>query len=273
VRLSVFLYSLSRMATLAIFLALISTPSWAQQSPALAGTGSDLPPAKLYNTTAPLFSPDGTPIDDRVQADPLQTVVVNTDLLKYGTERRTSAPAGTIEVIYFFWYGSPWAARVDQSLRAWASTRSYPVRFVPYPVIFAADDGSVERQVQVLGARIFFALQLLDKEDSIGPLFMTAVHRNFVHLDSVPSVMAWMEAHGITSKDFLSAINDPKVRQNTAAVPSVVQNYMDKDAISVPAVAIDGSYLARATTSSPLSHWLGVVELATDRLAQGGPRP
>lgn len=258
---------------LALGLLFVSSPLWAQQAPALAGTGSDLPAAQVYTNTAPMFAPDGTPVDDRVQAEPLQTVVANKDLLKYEHARRTSAPAGTTEVIYFFWYGSPWSARVDQALRTWAATRSYAIRFVPYPVIFAPDDGSVERQVQVLGARVFFALKHLKKEESLGPLFLTAVHRKFVRLDSMPSITDWMEAHGVSSKEFLTALNSPEVRQNTAAVPSVVQTYMDKDAVSVPAVAIDGSYLARATTSAPLSHWLGVVELATDRLAQGGPRP
>lgn len=243
-----------------------------QSAPALAGTGTDTPPAPHYTNDAPLFTADGHPVDDRVAPEPLTAVIANRDLVKYDRPHRTSAPPGTIEVIYFFWYGSPWAARVDQPLRAWAASRPYAVRFVPFPVIFSGADTDPAHQVQVLSARIFFALQKLGKENDVGPLFLTAVHHNFVSLTDMGPILDWMDAHGVARKDFMDAINSPEVKEQTATVPYVVASYMP-DGASVPAVVLDGTYMTRATDGQSLSHWLGVVEFTADHLARGGPRP
>ena len=195
---------------------------------------------------------------------PIRYVILNKDFTKYSTPMLKSPNTeNQIELIYFFWYGSPWSYEIDRQLRQWAATQSYPVKLSPAPVIF---DGPY----QIFGARIFFALQHLGEEKRLGPLFFEAVTKRQVDFSSLPSITSWMDAHGIPKEKFLTAINHPKVRSSTAGVELVMEKYQ---AQSVPTVVIDGQYVVRAHEKQSPKRMLEVVKFMTQKLSEGGPRP
>ena len=209
-----------------------------------------------------------TSVDQSIQPSTVQYVVTGQDFTKYDQPlRKTPGTEHQIEIIYFFWYGSPWSYKIDKQLRQWAATRPYPIHFQPSPAAFS---NSRQEPYEVFGARIFFALQQLNKEEEISPLLLEAVHKNYVNLSDPSSVIDWMDSHGIPKEIFLKTLNSPQVKSSAASVNYVMDMYNIK---SVPSVVIDGQYLIRADDKMPLDRWLGVVEFMADKLSLGGNRP
>lgn len=198
------------------------------------------------------------------QARPKITVVVqNKDFVKYAKPKRVRKQ-GQVEMIYFYYYGSPWTYQIDKSLRRWAATRPYAINFVAVPLYFN------NNSFGILGARVHYALVLLGEEERLSPLFMQAVHQGMVNLGSVPSVLNWMESHGIAQSKFLKALNDPRTKSSTISLPFVAARY---DVTSVPSIVLDGQYLISANEKRTPQHVLEVAKFMSDKLAQGGKRP
>lgn len=187
----------------------------------------------------------------------LTSVVPGKDFFVYDKPLRTATASDQIEIIYFYWYGSPWSAEIDRDLRLWAKTRPYSVRFVPSPASFGANH-------QIFGARVFYALQLLNKEAELSPLLLEAVSSKRLNFDSIPVVIKWMDEHGIPEKDFLAALNDPRTKANTASVAKVMKMYNIE---SVPTVVLNGKYMVRAYDKVPPQKFLNIVRFLTQRLA------
>lgn len=187
---------------------------------------------------------------------PLTSVVPDRDFFAYKKQKPTNATSDRIEVIYFYWYGSPWAQQIDRDLRQWAKTVPYSIRFVPAPASFGSNH-------EIFGARVFYALQLLGKEEEISPLLLDAVSQRRLNFDSVPEIIKWMEARGISEQEFLRALNDPKTKGSTAQVANVMKLY---EIESVPTVVINGKYMVRAYDKLPPQKVAQIVKFLTKRL-------
>ena len=186
------------------------------------------------------------------------SLAVGTDFTIYPTARPTTATPDRVEIVYFFWYGSPWAREIDRELRVWAKTRPYSVKLLPAPVIFNA-------RHEIFGARVFFALDLLGKEEEISPLLLEAVSQKQLDFNSVPAVIQWMEQRGIPKKQFLDALDDPRTKAHTVHVKDVMKTYGVQ---SVPTVVINGKYNVRASNKVPPQRVLQVVKILTQRVSE-----
>lgn len=191
------------------------------------------------------------------------TLVRGKDFTVYDKPRPTNATADRVELIYFYWYGSPWANEIDRDLRVWAKTRPYGVKLIPAPAAFGSNH-------EIFGARIFFALELLGKEEEISPLLLEAVSQRKMNFDSIPAIIKWMEARGIPEKDFLRAMDDSRTKASTARVKDVMKIYGIK---SVPTVVINGKYVVQAYDKLPPQRFLQVVKLLTQHLAENPQKP
>lgn len=185
-------------------------------------------------------------------------IVVNKDFTVYEKPRPTNATPDRIEIVYFYWYGSPWAKEIDRDLRTWVKTRPYGVKLIPAPAAFGGKH-------EIFGARIFFALELLGKEDEISPLLLEAVSQRTLNFDSIPAIIKWMDARGVPEKDFLRAMDDPRTKASTARVHDVMKIY---GVTSVPTVVINGKYMVRANDRVPPQRFLNIVKVLTQRLAE-----
>lgn len=168
------------------------------------------------------------------------------------------------EVIVFFWYGSPWAAKVDPFIREWISNGNVPtnVKITWAPVIFD-EEGA-------FSARIFFALKMLDKETTISPILLKAVSEGRVDLQSPKSVSDFLSTQGVSFKDLQNAINNPLVIAQTTKVQSVMRLY---DVETSPSYIIDGEYLIPSNVEQSPEKATAVMMFMTEKLSQGGPRP
>lgn len=197
------------------------------------------------------------------QTIPLKSIQPSVDFFAYPKPMMTSTSSDEIEVIYFFWYGSPWSYQIDKQLRTWMRSQSYNIKLIPSPAYF--DDNH-----QIFAARVFFALKLLGKEQEISPLFLEAVSKKEIDFDSIQATLRWMSNHGIAERNFLKALNDPRTKTLTSDVPRVMKLYQIQ---SVPTVVLNGKYMVRAYDKVSPDKFLQVVELLTQQLSKNITNP
>ena len=174
------------------------------------------------------------------------------------------ATPGRTEMLVFFWYGSPWAAKVDPYLNEWVASGRAPanLRLQYVPLALSRD--------WEFSARIFFALERMGKEREITPRLFRAVQAKAVDLSSPRSVQTWLTEQGIAADAFSAAINDPVVIAKTNALRPIARAY---DVRSSPTFVIDGRYHIASTDKVPPERALAVAMFMTQKLSEGGPRP
>lgn len=163
-----------------------------------------------------------------------------------------------LDVIYFFWYGSPWSQSFDPLIRTWADQKAPAlVRFQPSPIVLTAGWG--------YGARVFFALEKMNIEKTVGPALMRALNQGVVKYDDPSSLNKWLVENGVDKQAFSKAINSEIVVAKTASSPSVARMYgIDR----VPMVVIDGKYVFMTNSRGDVNELMSRVAFATEGLAQ-----
>lgn len=224
----------------------------------------------LFVSSAPLFAqsefsvPTSSP-QIKAPTPKVRFVVLNRDFVKYSKPKRvTPSQEPQVEVIYFYYYGSPWAQEIDTSLRTWAQTRPYNIKFITVPAYFNANPFGK------LGARIHYTLEMMGESERLSPLFMRAVQTKRVDLQKMSSVLQWMENHQVDTVKFLKIINSNEVKSATLAIPQVLGRYEVK---STPTIVIDGQYLIESNEKRSPSRVLEITKFMADKLSEGGKRP
>lgn len=137
-------------------------------------------------------------------------------------DRPVRATPHRIEVLVFFWYGSPWAKQIEPHLRQWQESGQMParVRVQWVPLILDFNDPN-----WAVGARVFYALQKLGKEHSLRHRLMIAKQSGVVQFSNPLSITRWMEEQGIPKASFEAAINDPLVIAQVSRLPNIQRMY------------------------------------------------
>lgn len=192
-----------------------------------------------------------------------QFVVLGRDFFKLNQEMPKSSRPGEVEVIYFFWYGSPQSFEIDKQLRAWAVSQPYSIKFTPTPASFDPMYG-------LFAARIFFAVEFLGKEKTINPLFLEAVVKGHVSLENPKDVLDWMDAHGISKRQFQNAINHSLVIARTGSVSSVMTSYSVRN---TPTVVVDGRFVIPSRTGQSSEQWLSNTKFIIEKVYESNNKP
>lgn len=187
---------------------------------------------------------------------PVRSLVAGRDYLVLA--KPLAAPEDRLEVMYFFWYNSPATAKLDPLIRSWANTKASPfVRFRPLPAVLDNNWG--------YGARIFFALQLLNRESDISPKLIQAMDQGIVDYNSPKSLSDWMSEQGISRDSINKAVNDPRVIAQTSWMPSMMRRHGVE---RVPTVLIDGKFLFVQGEKETAANFMSKISFASDELAQ-----
>lgn len=201
----------------------------------------------------------------RLNLPKINYVVKDKDFTKYDKKRPTTrGQHNQVEIIYFFWYGSDLSWKIDNEMRRWAKEQPYPVRFTPTPVIIN------NAPYQILGARIFYTLKLLNKEDTLGPLFFTAVQEKHVDMTSLQAITDWFSAHGIPEERFIQTINSNEVKYLTS---NTYRNIGIYQVTAMPTMVIDGEYKIMMHSKTSPERIAAITQFMAEKLSQGGPRP
>lgn len=162
-----------------------------------------------------------------------------------------------IDVVYFFWYGSPWSARFDPMVRKWVDERAPTiVRFKPSPVVMQDD--------WAFGARIFHALDEMGLESRISPLLTRAISEGAVDYNNPSSVRDFLVRQGVDKDAFQRKINSPMVIAKATAAPRHVRLY---GLHAVPTVVVDGRFVFHPQAQGNPAELLDRVSYAVEAIA------
>jgi len=151
----------------------------------------------------------------------------------------TSASPGGKEVIVFFFYDSPWCAKAAPYIKAWQDEGNADLRITWAPAVLADRWG--------YGARVFFALELLDKNPELTLRLIQAYAGHQVTYGDTASLEKWLTGQGVKVEEFEKALNDGRNVARTAWVPQVMELYTVK---AVPTLIINGKYVVEASEDS-----------------------
>lgn len=174
---------------------------------------------------------------------------------------RTSVPAGDVEIVAFFHYGSPWSAQVAPYVQAWVNGPLDPRIHVQWAPAVLADDWG-------WGARVFFALDQIGQADSLNPSLMAAYASGALAYGDTAQLVQWLYDHRADSTAFSVALNDGKVIARTAWVPNVMGLYQVR---TVPTFVINGRYVLETDSQTPPLLVLARVRYIASRLLERGP--
>lgn len=223
----------------------------------LAATmGLSLAAPVLAQQVAPTVAPSMAAPTVARPAAPARQLVAGRDYQLLASPLPTTP--GRLDVIYFFWYGSPWSQSFDPLIRRWADDRAPAlIRFQPSPVVLADGWG--------YGARVFFALEQMGIEHATGPALMRAISQGVVQYADPSTLNEWLSTNGVDTKAFSKAINSPLTVAKTSSSPSVTRLYAIQ---RVPAVVIDGRYVFTINAAGDTAELMDRVAFATEALAQ-----
>jgi thiol:disulfide interchange protein DsbA len=141
------------------------------------------------------------------------------------------APAGTVEVIEFFWYSCPHCFTFDPFVSAWAKKLPKEVAFKRVHVAFR--DDFVPQQ------RLFIALEALGLIDKLHTKVFEAIHIQKLPLNTGAAIVDWVVAQGVDKEKFLAQYNS----FGMGAKSSRSKQLQDAYAIDgVPAMGIAGRF-------------------------------
>ncbi len=170
----------------------------------------------------------------------------------------TSAPAGQIEVLEFFWYGCPHCYALDPLVESWRKTKPAYVTFTRVPVMWA--------DVHRATARLFYALQSLGKLDQLNGEIFKEIHATGDPLvASDPSNVAanehvqevFLRRFGITDDAFDKAYHSFDVEAALQRADELGQRYRVD---GVPTFVVNGKYVADVASAKGPDRLLLLVD-------------
>ena len=137
-----------------------------------------------------------------------------------------------IEVREFFWYGCPHCYKLHPYIKAWLKGVPKDVSFRYVPAIF--------RSSWVLGAKTFYALEVLGARGKLHEKIYDAIHIKKIDLTKEELLFNWIAKQGIDRKKFVDIYNSFSVGNRTSQSSQMSKKYALK---GVPSLVVDGKYL------------------------------
>jgi thiol:disulfide interchange protein DsbA len=168
----------------------------------------------------------------------------------------TSAAAGQIEVLEFFWYACPHCYDLDGQVEAWRKSKPAYVSFSRVPITWSEGHRAL--------ARLFYTLQSLGKLDQLHD----AVFKE-IHVDGNPLVApdddaaeteriqtAFAKKMGIPADQFKAAYHSFAVDADLQKADALVLRYRID---GVPTFVINGKYVADVRTAGGQERLMALV--------------
>ncbi len=162
----------------------------------------------------------------------------------------TSAPAGQVEVLEFFWYACPHCYALDPLVESWRKTKPAYISFSRVHVMWSEGHRSL--------ARLYYTLESLGKLDQVHTEVFKAIHDHGNPLvaanqandaESERIQAAFVSKFGISESDFSKAYHSFAVDTAMQRADELAQRYRID---GVPRFVVNGKYIADvATAGSP----------------------
>jgi thiol:disulfide interchange protein DsbA len=171
----------------------------------------------------------------------------------------TSAPAGKIEVIEFFWYGCPHCNHFEPFLEAWAAKLPADVYFHRVPVAFRENPFGVHQ-------RLYYAVETLGLIPALHAKIFHAIHEEGNHLDKPELVADFVAKNGVDKAKFMSVFNSFGVQTKCRQARTLTDDYKID---GVPSIGIAGRYYTSVSLNASPEKTLTTTDALIDRVRKG----
>jgi protein dithiol oxidoreductase (disulfide-forming) len=169
----------------------------------------------------------------------------------------TSAPAGQVEVLEFFWYACPHCSAIEPLVAAWNKTKPAYITFSRVHVMWNEGHRSL--------ARLYYTLDALGKLDQLHSEVFKEIHVNGNPLlaadqnnaaESERIQTAFAKKHGIPEADFKKAYHSFGVETALQRADELVQRYRID---GVPTFVVNGKFVADVRTADGAEQLMALV--------------
>jgi len=169
----------------------------------------------------------------------------------------TSAPAGQVEVLEFFWYACPHCYAIDPLVQAWKKTRPAYITFSRVHVMWNDADRSL--------ARLYYTLDSLGKLDQLHTEVFKEIHTNadpLVAADPSDTAetehmqMVFARRFGISEDDFRKAYHSFSVDTSLQKADELEQRYRVD---GVPTFVVNGKYVADVRSAETQERLISLI--------------
>ena len=159
------------------------------------------------------------------------------------------APAGSIEVVEFFWYNCRFCNAFEPMLEAWSARLPKDVVLRRVPAGFR--DEFVPQQ------RLYYALQAMGELERLHAKVFAAIHDDRVDLSRGANIVQWVGRQGVDQARFAAHYGSPEVQQAVSAATRLQDAYGVE---GVPAMGVAGRFYTDGTIATTMQRALQVVD-------------
>lgn len=168
------------------------------------------------------------------------------------------APAGSIEVVEFFWYNCRFCNAFEPELEAWSKRQPKDVVLRRVPVGFR--DEFVPQQ------RLFYTLRALGQLERLHAKVFAAIHAERLDLSRGPAIVDWVGQNGIDKARFAERFNSPEIQELVGKATRLQDAYSVE---GVPALGVAGRFYTDGSIATNMQRALQVVDFLLSEVRSG----
>lgn len=166
------------------------------------------------------------------------------------------------EIVYFFWVGCKYCARVEQALPAWLAARGDTIAFRRVPAVF--------RPVWRLHALAYYAADSLNQGDYFLKALYKALLEEGHELKTRDEMIAFAVSQGLDKTAFTEALDSAAVKARVLAAERLQKRYL---LAGVPAMVIDNHYVSNGKMAGTVSQLLNITAVLSGTETPGAGEP
>lgn len=158
-------------------------------------------------------------------------------------------------IIYeFFWYGCPHCFNLEPTMDKIEADLDKDTKIVKLPVAL--------RDSWIPHAKLFYALEQMNKIDEIHNLIFEEIHLENNRLNTEQQMVDFLGKHGIDTKKFLEKYNSFGTEARVKKSSNLARRYQIN---SVPTIIVNGKYLTSGSYVSSYDELYSVINLLIER--------
>ena len=171
------------------------------------------------------------------------------DYVKLGKPVASEAPAGTVDVIEFFWYNCSHCNEFEPNFANWVKTAPKNASVRRVPVAFNASFAPQQK--------LYYALEGMGKIDELHARVFRAIHVERQNLSKEDAIFAWMgKQPGMDMVKFKEIYNSFTVSNQVRRASQLQEAYGVE---GVPSMGVAGRYYTDGTLAGSMPSVLSVV--------------
>lgn len=168
------------------------------------------------------------------------------------------APAGSIEVVEFFWYNCRFCNAFEPLLNAWIQRLPKDVVVRRVPVGFR--DEFVPQQ------RLFYTLRAMGQLDRLHAKVFAAIHGERVDLSRGAAIVDWVGQQGVDKERFAALFTSPEIQADVRKATRMQDAYGVE---GVPALGVAGRFYTDGSIATTMERALQVTDYLLTEVRSG----